>query len=141
MCGVKRCVRGSEHARLTHELKCAIITGNYCTPARRRICMHTMLDYGAHWALACSSHSTEQTGREMRSHFQTDPIFWLSPHLASRCDIELCPARVRRQGATVFRAMKAEECLYSPPQNMAVLQKCASESIVRRSLLSQYIFK
>lgn len=45
---MKRCVRGSEHARLTHELKCAIITGNYCTPARRRICMHTMLDYGPH---------------------------------------------------------------------------------------------
>lgn len=48
VCRVKRCFRGSEHARLTHELNCAIITGNYCTPARRRICIHTTLDHRAH---------------------------------------------------------------------------------------------
>lgn len=48
VCRVKRCFRGSEHARLTHELNCAIITGNYCTLARRRICIHTVLDHRAH---------------------------------------------------------------------------------------------
>lgn len=61
----------------------------------------------------------------MRSHFQTETIFWLFPHPASKCDIKPCPAKVRRRGATVFRAMKGREVpVFTPSKHGCAIEMC-----------------
>jgi len=129
VCEVKRCFRGSEHARLTHELNCAIITDNYCQPARRRICIHTTLDHGARLGSG-TLHSQLGADRQRDEEpFPNSSLFWLFPHPASRRDTEPRPAAVRRQGAT----LQSNEGQRSPCIHSLKIRLC-----YRNVLLNQY---
>lgn len=121
VCRVKRCFRGSEHARLTHELNCAIITGNYCTPARKRICIHTTLHHRAHLGSG-TLHSQLRADRQRDKEPFPNEIFCLLPHPASRHDIEPRRAKVRRQAATVFRARCVP--VFTPSKHVCTTGMC-----------------